>query len=173
MIVHDNNVYKLTNLIRYSQQRRNKNESVAEHSYFVIWFVNRLCTEYEICDRIRLMALEAALLHDIPEIITNDITHDVKKMIPGIPALLQPYEEEIIREHSQTSHKVLFYPEAEDEVIANLLVKLADVLSVKQYCLNEEWLGNRSFTDLRRETEYRVATARETLEEAINKAKGV
>lgn len=119
------------------------------------------------------MALEAALLHDIPEVITNDITYDVKRMIPEVPALLQPYEEEAIKEHSEEAHKVLFYPETDEEQLVKILVKHADILSVMQYCQNEECLGNKNFTELRKATEQRVAESRAKLETAIRKVKGV
>ena len=168
MIVDDYNVYKLSNIIRYSQQNKIKNETVAEHSYYVSWFVNRLCTKYSLSDTIRLMALEAALLHDVPEVITNDITYDVKRMIPEVPALLQPYEEEVIREHSLRAHKVLFNPETNDEIIAKKIVKHADILSVLQYCQNEEELGNKNFTELRKATEKRVKESRDALIASIN-----
>lgn len=167
MIVDDYNVYKLSNIIRYSQQNKIKNETVAEHSYYVTWFVNRLCTKYELGDTIRLMALETALLHDIPEVITNDITYDVKRMIPEVPALLQPYEEEVIKEHSSRAYKVLFNPETPEEIIAKKVVKHADILSVLQYCQNEEMLGNKNFTELRRATEQRVKDSREDLVKTI------
>ena len=167
MIVDDYNVYKLSNIIRYSQQNKIKNETVAEHSYYVTWFVNRLCTKYELGDTIRLMALETDLLHDIPEVITNDITYDVKRMIPEVPALLQPYEEEVIKEHSLRAYKVLFNPETPEETIAKKVVKHANILSVLQYCQNEEMLGNKSFTELRRATEQRVKDSREDLVKAI------
>lgn len=172
MIVDDYNVYKMTNIIRYSQQHKLKNESVAEHSFYVMWFVNRLCAKYNICDNIKLMALETALLHDIPEVITNDITYDVKQMIPEVSALLQPYEEEAISEHSKIAHKVLFNPETVEEHIAKKLVKHADILSVMQYCQNEEWLGNKNFTELRQATEKRVTQSRDDLLSELNKAKG-
>lgn len=168
MIVDDYNVYKLSNIIRYSQQNKIKNETVAEHSYYVSWFVNRLCTKYSLSDTIRLMALEAALLHDVPEVITNDITYDVKRMIPEVPGLLQPYEEEVIREHSSRAHKVLFNPETNDEIIAKKIVKHADILSVLQYCQNEEELGNKNFTELRKATEKRVKESRDALIASIN-----
>ena len=168
MIVDDYNVYKLINIIRYSQQNKIKNETVAEHSYYVSWFVNRLCTKYSLSDTIRLMALEAALLHDVPEVITNDITYDVKRMIPEVPGLLQPYEEEVIREHSLRAHKVLFNPETNDEIIAKKIVKHADILSVLQYCQNEEELGNKNFTELRKATEKRVKESRDALIASIN-----
>lgn len=172
MIVDDYNVYKLSNIVRYSQQHKIKSETVAEHSFYVMWFVNRLCTKHDICDKIKQMALESALLHDIPEVITNDITYDVKQMIPEVSGLLQPYEEATISEHSKVAHKVLFNPETVEEVVAKKLVKHADILSVLQYCQNEEWLGNKNFTELRKATEKRVEQSRNDLLSELKKAKG-
>lgn len=172
MIVDDYNVYKLSNIIRYSQQHKIKNESVAEHSFYVTWFVNRICTKYQLCDRMRLMALETALLHDIPEVITNDITYDVKRMIPEVSGLLQPYEEEIIQEHSERAHKILFNPESYEEQLAKAIVKHADILSVLQYCQHEETLGNKSFIELRKHTEERKRSSKKRLEELIKEKGG-
>ena len=167
MIVNDFNVYKMSNIIRYSQQNKIKHESVAEHSYFVMWFINRICTKYNLNDKIRLLALEAGLLHDVPEVITNDITYDVKQMIPEVSTLLQPYEEEVIKEHSYNAWKVLFNPETEDEILAKTIVKHADILSVYQYCYNEEMLGNKNFTELRKATNERLAKSKENLESKV------
>lgn len=168
MIVDDYTVYKLSNIIRYSQQNKIKNESVAEHSFYVMWFVNRLCTKYNLSDKIRLLALEAALLHDIPEVITNDITYDVKRMIPEVSDLLQPYEKQVISEHSVDACNTLFHPESIEGHIAKKLVKHADILSVLQYCQNEENLGNKNFTELRKATEKRVKDSRDVLIASIS-----
>lgn len=163
MIIDDFNIYKLSNIIRYSQQSKIKNESVAEHSFYVMWFTNKICTQHNICDKIRLMALESALLHDIPEVITNDITYDVKQMIPEVSALLQPYEEKVIIEHSQVAHDVLFNPISSEQLLAKKIVKHADILSVLLYCENEENIGNKNFTELRKATEKRLEKSRNEL----------
>ena len=163
MTVDDFNVYKMSNIIRYAQLDKIKNESVAEHSFFVTWFVNRICTKYDLCDKIRLMALEAAILHDVPEVITNDITYDVKRMIPEISSLLQPYEEKVVKEHSFRAWKTLFYPRSWEQRVAKAVVNHADVLSVLQYCQHEEALGNKSFTELRAASELRVERSKQYL----------
>ena len=160
MKVDDFNVYKLSNIVRYSQLSKINNETVAEHSYFVMWFVNQICTKYELSDTIRLMALEAGLLHDVPEVKTNDITYDVKQMVPEVSDLLQPYEEEIVKEHSIRAYEVLFKPKTKEQLLAKRLVKYADILSVLQYCRNEESLGNKNFTELRKATEERLEKSR-------------
>lgn len=169
MIVGDGNVYKLSNIIRYSQLSKIKRESVAEHSFYVSWFANRLCTWYKLPDIIRLMALEAAILHDIPEVITNDITYDVKQMIPEVSGLLQPYEKAIIKEHSERVYGILFDPLSCEQQIAKALVKHADILSVMQYCTNEEDLGNKSFIKLKQDTETRIEKSKQKVESLIEK----
>ena len=169
MIVDDFNIYKLTNIIRFSQLPKIKNESVAEHSYFVMWFVNRICTINKLSDKIRLTALQSALLHDIPEIITNDITYDVKKMIPQISSIIEPYEKQVISEHSIDVVNTLFYPDSYEERVAKKVVKHADILSVMLYCMNEAHLGNKAFDELVKETELRLEKSREELFEEISK----
>lgn len=172
MIVDDYSVYRLTNIIRFSQLNKIKHESVAEHSFFVMWFVNRLCTKYGICDKIKLLAMETALLHDVPEVVTNDITYDVKQMIPEISELLEPYEKQVISEHSIDACNTLFYPTTDEEVIAKALVKHADILSVYQYCMNEAQLGNKDFIELREATVKRLEESRQKLETELSKVKG-
>ena len=171
MIVDDHNIYKLSNITRYCQLSKIHKESVAEHSFYVMWFINRMCTDLDIDDNIRLLALETGLLHDIPEVITNDITYDVKKMIPEIPELLKPYEEEIIGEHSNVAVKVLYNPETYEEIVANRLVRHADNLSVLQYCRHEEQLGNKSFKELSHDSLHRVSVSQYELATAIQGGK--
>lgn len=155
-MVDDFNIYKLTNIVRFSQLNKVKQENVAEHSYYVMWFVNNLCTKYELSDTIRLKAMQAALLHDIPEIITNDITYDVKRMIPEISELLEPYEKQVISEHSVDVCNTLFYPETYEDRVAKAIVKHADILSVLLYCKNEVSLGNTGFGELLTATQIRL-----------------
>lgn len=155
--------YKLSNIIRYSQQHKIKKESVAEHSFYVMLFIHQICEEFELDDRIKLLSLESGLLHDIPEIVTNDITYDVKQMVPEISALLQPYEEAVIKEQCPRAHKTLFHPDTPAERLAKRIVKHADILSVLQYCRNEESLGNRHFVSLRWETEDRLEESKDEL----------
>ena len=169
MIVDDLNIYKLTNVIRFSQLNKIKQENVAEHSYFVMWFVNRICTKYELSDTIRLRALETALLHDIPEVITNDITYDVKCMIPEISELLEPYEKQVISEHSVDACNILFYPTTNEDMLVKKIVKHADILSVMLYCKHEEALGNKEFQELVRATSVRLQKSRIEMEEEIRK----
>lgn len=169
MIVNDSNVYKLTNIVRFCQQNKIKDETVAEHSFYVMWFVNKICTEYNLSDTIRLMALEGALLHDVPEVITNDITYDVKQMLPEVSDLLKPFEEKVIKEHSERAWKILFNPETSEEKIAKKVIKHADILSARQYCYNESSMGNTNFKTLYIETNLRVAQSSYELQELIKR----
>jgi 5'-deoxynucleotidase YfbR-like HD superfamily hydrolase len=144
-VVNDENIYILNSIQRYNTQHRIHNESVAAHSYFVTYFVNRICTEFELNDKIRLMALEAALMHDVPEVVTNDITHDAKELIDGISKAIKPYEELIVKEQSMRAYCVLFAPMNIEEQIAQAVVNHADIISVHMFCDNEVRMGNMFF----------------------------
>ena len=146
--VDDENVYILNSIQRYNTQHKIHNETVAAHSFFVCFFIHRICNEFKLDDTIKLYATEAGLLHDVPEVITNDITHDAKQLIKGLPALLCPYEEEIIKAHSERAWRVLFHPSDIEEQLAQLVVNHADILSVHQFCENEVKLGNVTFSTL-------------------------
>jgi 5'-deoxynucleotidase YfbR-like HD superfamily hydrolase len=147
-LVNDLNIHTLNNIQRYNTTYRIQNESVASHSFIVVYFIHRLCTEFKLYDNIKLMALEAGLLHDIPEVIINDITHDAKELITGLPALLQPYEEEVIKAQSERAWQVLFHPADIEQQIAQAVVNHADIISVWVYCDNEVKLGNKHFESL-------------------------
>jgi putative hydrolase of HD superfamily len=120
-----------------------------------------LCTELEVDDIIKLKAIELALVHDIPEIITNDITHDAKQRMPEIVEILAKYENQFMNLH---------FPELSvqaDEVshIANLIVRLADTISVLQFTNNEINLGNTELLEWIPNTKHRISELRKQLQE--------
>ena len=146
----------MSNISRYNTRYRIKNESVAAHSFYVMWFVSNICSELGVGPDITSLALEAALVHDMPEIYINDVTYDCKKMIPGLNSILAEYEIDILNSLSTTAAKVLFYPETMEEKIAGAIVRYADVVSVKQYSQSEIKLGNKSFLEILKGAEDRL-----------------
>jgi 5'-deoxynucleotidase YfbR-like HD superfamily hydrolase len=167
-MINDENVYILNSIQRYNTQHRVHVETVAAHSFFVTYFINRICTGYELDDRIRLYSLEAGMLHDLPEVITNDITHDAKQLISGLSGLLKPYEEEVVKSQSERAHRILFSPTTFEEQIANAIVNHADVLSVYQYCETEVKLGNRTFREMLNNTVDRMNVTQNTVEALVS-----
>ena len=79
-----------------------------------------------------------------------------------------PMEEETVKSLEKLKQLIT---ETQDEVIAKKVIKHADILSVLQYCQNEETLGNKNFTELRKATEKRVNNSRKELELLISQSK--
>lgn len=141
-----NECYKLKELIRYNHRSRIKNESVAEHSFFVSLFALKILKEMPLLsDKVRLMACEVAILHDVPEYVTSDLPHDVKENYPDLVEQLKVVEEEFY-EVNYKEYASLFNckDDNKDLLIAHKIVKMADIASVIQFCENESSLGNVS-----------------------------
>lgn len=131
--------YRLKSLIRYNTRNKIKHESVAEHSFYVGLFTIEICDTYNVSDEIRLKALTKAILHDTPEIELNDITHDVKERL-NLRPLLKQYEDDFYKKYYKNQSELM----CNELTIVDAIVKLADVYSVKQYCLSELELGNNN-----------------------------
>ena len=138
----------LSNVSRYNTRYRIKNESVAAHSFYTIWFTSVICSYFGLNPELTQKAMECAMVHDIPEIYINDITYDCKQMIPDITKMIEPYERTIIDKLSDVAESILFDPKNLEEQLINLIVRFADVVSVKQYSMSEIKLGNASFASI-------------------------
>lgn len=132
--------YTLDKMNRYNHRHRIHNESVASHSFFVSLFCLKIFSKINLPKVMERTILIKAILHDVPEVYTSDIPHDVKKSFPAIKQELEKIENIYYEsnwnnymEEIQDNHKLIFY-----------IIKLADCYSVQQYCLNEIRLGNNS-----------------------------
>ena len=161
-------MHRLNNIVRYNTRNKINPETVAAHSFFASYFVLSICSKHMICDDIKLMALESAVVHDIPEVFINDITYDCKQLIDGLEEALEPYEENIIGQISFTARRVLFGKDlTPSEHLAKAIVKLADILSVKQYALAETELGNTTFKSILDGSEARLRRAQLDFDNAL------
>lgn len=132
-------IYQLKDVIRYNCRKHIKDESVAEHSFYVALMSLMICEEKHIKDeRIIRDAVTKSLLHDMPEIDLNDITHNVKEAL-NLRPMLKKYEDEYF-EHKFPEYAKLMADDSEN--VVNTIVLLADSMSVKQFCMNEINLGN-------------------------------
>lgn len=159
-------LYRLKNLIRYNNKTRLKDENVAEHSYFVAMISLDICNTYHLPEDITFKCLVKSLLHDLPEMELNDITHDVKTKL---------HLDDVMLKYEQKYYKTN-YPQYADLMnnyipIVDEVVKLADIMSVSQYCQNEFRLGNKSsdIMNIQADTEKRRLEASTALTNAINK----
>ena len=133
-------IYQLKDVIRYNCRKHIKDESVAEHSFYVALMSLMICEEKKIKDdEIIQKAIIKSLLHDMPEIELNDITHNVKEAL-NLRPMLKKYEDEYFK-YKFTEYAKLMIDD-EDNIV-NTIVLLADALSVKQFCMNEINLGSQ------------------------------
>lgn len=130
-------IYKLKNITRYNTKRRLKDESVAEHSFYVALISLMLCKKYELDDKTTMDAVIKALLHDMPEIELNDITHDTKEKLNLTP-VLKVYEDAYYQKYFPDYATLMI----NNKGIASTIVDIADAMSVLQYSDNEQILGN-------------------------------
>lgn len=130
------NDYQLKNIIRYNNISTVSNETLAEHMYFTTMMVVRSRRYLIIDDEDYIRLLEYSVLHDYPELVTGDIPHDLKLKEPRFKELLNPIEEEILKNE--------FGVELSDFNHLKPLFKLFDLLQVMQYVHYELQLGNRN-----------------------------
>ena len=159
-------VYRLKNVVRYNTRNIIKKESVAEHSFYVALFTLKICDDYNVDSRTEKRAIIKALLHDMPEIELNDITHNVKEKL-NLRPFLKKYEDEYFDTHF-SEHRSLM---KEGDEKTNAIVDYADAMSVYQYALNETMLGNQSddIKDILEESKTRVINMKKHLEDVLIK----
>lgn len=133
-------IYKLKNLVRYNNRARLKDETVAEHSFFVALMSLIICDTLNFDKETTYQALVKAILHDMPEIDMNDITHDVKERL-NLAEIFEEYEAEYYLKNFKSFKSLM---NLQDGSLSSLVVLLADAESVKQFTQNEIMLGNNS-----------------------------
>ena len=73
----------LADIRRWSIVRTTRQQSVAEHSYYVALLVPRLLRQYGFEDAETIAkATEYALMHDMSEVLTGDVATPIKKRLP-------------------------------------------------------------------------------------------
>lgn len=154
------NLYKLKNLIRYNNKTRLKDENVAEHSYYVAIIGLKLCDKFNLNKNIKLKVITKALLHDMPEMYINDITHDAK-MILNINDNINKFE----RYYYMSEYPKYTSLMKQKKDLVSTIVVIADILSAKQYILNEIELGNQSsdIVDIDKQLDARLKEQYESL----------
>ena len=123
-------------------------ENVAEHSFYVAMYAYALCDELKISGELRQTIIEKALIHDVHETVVSDIPHNVKKMDGDVEHFFESYERHYNRNNFEQLEKTYNRMFAVDQGICDLVVMLADVLSVRQYSELEVSLGNKHFEEI-------------------------
>ena len=153
--LNDSKILKMSDLMRYNGRYKIKNESIAEHSFYVGYNVLNICHKYGISDEIKLKALEYAVIHDIPELYTNDISYITKRDNPKLAEMLNTVEREFVINEMPEIKEAFIKLQNSKASIEHLILKLADSLSVQQFANRELALGNKSDDMLEIERESR------------------
>jgi 5'-deoxynucleotidase YfbR-like HD superfamily hydrolase len=134
-------IYRLSYIKRYSNVPKIKEESVAEHAFFVSAIVIKLHEEYEF-DLGKALLL--AVSHDMAEMELNDCPHIIKKKYPSIALAYEECEKEV-REllPKPVSDAIQEFDEA--STIEAKIVQLADAIQCIQFSRNEVDLGNQGY----------------------------
>jgi 5'-deoxynucleotidase YfbR-like HD superfamily hydrolase len=126
---------------RWSILRRSRNQSIAEHSYYVAVYCVEIA-EYIDWEGDRHLLLRHALAHDLPEIWSGDLPGPTKRAITDTQRLHD-------FEYAQM-HKILPfhrpYCRAEGEI--GRILEVADRLEATLFLADEWGMGNKSVGDI-------------------------
>ena len=119
---------------------RVRDESVAEHSFFVAAIVMRLHGDYTFDLGV---ALQCAISHDVAEVFIDDINHEIKRDFPDVANALKAAERTVMNNFPNPFQQGAFiYNSSTTE---GTIVHLADVIQCLQYAKTEISLGNQGY----------------------------
>ena len=134
---------QMQGLIRYANRARIKDEDLAQHSYSVAFYCFQIAEQYNIPEDTRNKAIAMAIVHDIGEVYTSDLPHDVKYQNPELKELCDKLECNYIYKDIPEVYE-LWCEAEEKKTIPAIIVKIADSMSVRAYAEREILLGNRT-----------------------------
>lgn len=146
-------IYNLSCIRRYSTIPCVKDESVAQHSFFVAALVVRLHKDYEF-DLGK--AVTMAIIHDWTESWLDDIMVTTKKMFPKLNREVEAAELHIAEQEFPDPILDLWIENKERDSLESQIVHYADVLQCLQYAEHEIKLGNDYMERVRQESLIRV-----------------
>lgn len=173
MAIDDEKIRKydrLQDIVRYSQMPKVHNETVAEHSYYVALFSIQICDDLGLSEKQKASAMKMALVHDLPEIYTSDLPSDIKRDNKGLSEILKTVEDKVI-DINMPEYRDIYdkLEKGKHSELVPAIVKLADILSVYQYTLHEESLGNKLMIGIRRDSVKRYVSQLELIEKLAGK----
>lgn len=154
-------LWKMSNVIRYSWTKIHNQENLAEHSYYVIMLADiiseDLSKKYKNLNIDKYKVLKYALYHDVEEIFTWDIITPVKYKSKVLLKELEKIGTKLLNEGLEENFKnnihikdniLKYFNEYEHDKydkIENQIVKFADQLECFTYCISELKLWNSNF----------------------------
>lgn len=125
-----------------------KDQSDAEHTFFVICYVNDICTYLEVTDDVRLAALKYAIWHDMDEILTGDVPgpHKQHFMIKNSNWMFKSMEKIFKRRTDRMYGRFTNGAEGKNEAM-HTIVKSADLIESVLFLVEENRLGNSNVNE--------------------------
>jgi len=157
--VEDKDLEALNHIKRWYLNRTIRTENIAEHSFLVSFFANvlveDLCVDSVYAIDFKLRVVRLALLHDVDEMFTGDVPHQVKNNgINGaaIKEAMDDFAKQSIIEKwfdsSKSSKSIRHTILKKDEAVKSI-VKVADWLSFLKFCNTEIIMGNQDFAEIK------------------------
>jgi len=129
-------VFKMSEIYRHNHRFTLNKESVAEHSHFVTYVVLTICERYRLTkDKDFRDMMLYALIHDCPEIITNDIPYTAKREA-NLYENLDKFDDKFLSER---------WPSLKITPLVKTIVKLADKISMYFFVKRELELNNKQY----------------------------
>lgn len=135
-------LYNLSYITRYSVVPRIKDESVAEHSFYVASIVVKLYDDYNF-DLGKAVAM--AVIHDWTESWVDDVTVATKRAFPYIAEAVKIAEKQVVLNNFSATTASLWFEHEAKQSVESLIVHYADVIQCMQYSGNELKLGNDGY----------------------------
>ena len=107
-----------------------KTNTVAEHSFSVIWLIHQL-TKGKASNNL----IMAGASHDLAEHVTGDMPGHTKRALGELGARLTELEESLLLDHD------MFFPISNEE---QRILSMADYMSGMLFCCIERSLGNKT-----------------------------
>lgn len=144
----------LSHVVRFSSHEQHFHETVAEHSFYVTYFVAIIChllkKAGETIDEAK--AIKIALVHDMEEAFTGDIVSPFKHYNDELLAAIRKVNQEVIKEvfeglpqELSSEFISLWQEDLEQKTKEAQVVKLADKISVVAKAYEEVKGGNEFF----------------------------
>ncbi len=131
---------------RWAICRTVKDQSVAEHSYFVTIYAHQIATWLNATNRVEKQVcvehvVYMALVHDWEESFTGDIPGPVKHKIAKTG--YSEYLEKGVEDRFSGYSLISFYGDHRDDYTENRILKIANLIDEVCYLTEERRMGNR------------------------------
>lgn len=136
-------LYRQHNIIRYNSLDTIKRQNLGEHhatvAQLTIKIIEWLDERYKIPERTKYVALAAASIHDMGEVVFNDVNYELKRDYPELSRISNEIEHGYI---CSLKGYCKVFQEAQENKLAHAIYKLADALDLIMFVNRERKLSN-------------------------------